>query len=459
MKKISILFIAIIICCFFSGCNINLSSVDVLMRPPKLSGENSLLQQTFESTVRDSESIVMKTPVSGDNRSSYLLYDLDNDTVREALVLYSDPIKDDLVYVTVFKFINDKWSFVSTIKGRSSEIYSVDFADINGDGRFEILMSWSQVISGDSFTPASMGSSGEKLLTIYSYNGSSTTLLKNEAYSKLLVEDINNDSADELFILNISLTNQEKLTSGRIVAFDKEYSIEQELKFQLTGMLEVHNIVCDTYLSSDETHTRVYIDGSISESGIITEVIDIKHNDFSISLPFYESNISAQPLTLRDVRVYSQDIDNDGVVEVPVIEKLPGGIKLSVTDDEKTTLNLTVWSEIDNNQIVVDSKCLLNGTYGYMFVYPEDWFGSITAVYNEKNATITFYSIDSNETLTSALFSIKSTFELDWDENNNGYTKFDENGVYVYGYSIIDDENEDLYISAIEDNFILINQE
>lgn len=459
MKKISVLFIALIICCFFSGCNLSISSVDALMRPPKLSGENSLLQQTFESTIGDSENIVMKTPVSGENRSSYLLYDLDNDSVREAIVLYSDPIKDDLVYVTVFKFVNDKWSFVSTIKGRSSEIYSVDFADINGDGRFEILMSWSQVISGDTFAPAGMGSNGEKLLTIYSYNGSSTTLLKNEAYSKLLVEDINNDSADELFILNISFTNQEKVTLGRIVAFDKEYSIEQELKIQLTGMLDVFNIACDNYSINDETHTRIYIDGSISESGIITEVIDIKHNDLSISLPFYESNVSAQPLTLRDVRVYSQDIDNDGIIEVPVIEKLPGGIKLSANDEEKTALNLTVWSEINNNELIVDSKCLLNGTYGYMFVYPEDWFGNITAIYNEKNATITFYSLDVNETLTASLFSIKSTFELDWEEDNNGYTKFDENGVYVYGYLIIDDENEDLYINTIEDNLILMKQE
>lgn len=429
------------------------------MRPPKLSGENSLLQQTFESTVGDSESIVMKTPVSGDNRSSYLLYDLDNDSVKEALVLYSDPIKDDLVYVTVFKFVNDKWSFVSTIKGRSSEVYSVDFADINGDGSFEILMSWSQVLSGDNFTPVSMNSNGEKLLTIYSYNGSSVTLLKNESYSKLLVADINNDSADELFILNISLTNQQKVTSGRIVAFDNDYLIEQEVKFQLAGMLDVYNIVCDTYSLDDEPHTRVFVDGSISESGFITEVIDIKHSDFSVSIPFYESNISAQPQTLRDVRVYSQDIDNDGIVEIPVIEKLTGGIKISATDNEKMPLNLTVWSEIQNNLMVVDSKCLLNGAYGYVFVYPEIWYGNITAVYNEKNATITFYSLDSNETLTSELFSIKSTFELDWEENSNGYTEFDENGVYVYGYSIVDDENKDLYISIIEDNFILINQE
>ena len=77
----------------------------------------------------------------------------------------------------------------------------------------------------------------------------------------------------------------------------------------------------------------------------------------------------------------------------------------------------------------------------------------------KKNETVTFYSLDDNETLISSLFSIKSTFKLDWEEENDEYTKFDENGVYVYGYSIVDDDNEDLYISTIEDNFILLNQE
>ena len=459
MKKIVALVMVFVICCFFSGCNINIPSVDSLMRPPKLSGENSLLQQTFESTVGDSDSIVMKTPVSGDNRSSYLLYDLDNDTVKEALVLYSDPTKGDLTYITVFKYINKKWSFVSTIKGRSSEIYSVDFSDINGDGASEILISWSQVLSNDAFTPASMISSSEKVLTIYSYNGGSTVLLKNEAYSKLLVEDFDNDSADELFIINISLTNQEKITSGRIVSFDKDYAIEREFKFQLTGMLDVYNIVSDMYLSGDETHTRVYVDGSISESGIITEVIDISHSDFNVFLPFYESNISAQPQTLRDVRIYSQDVDNDGIIEIPVIEKLQGGVKLSATNDEKTDLNLTVWSEIENNSLTVDSKCLLNSAYGYMFIYPEEWFGNITAVYSEKTATITFYSLDENETLIASLFSIKAVFELDWEKVDDSYTKFDENGVYIYSYSINDDKTKDLYLDIIENNFILLNQE
>lgn len=459
VKKVLSILICFIICLCLAGCNINISSVDILMRPPKLSGENSLLQQTFESIVGGSENIIMKTPISGNYRSSYLLYDLDNDSVSEALVLYSDPIKDDLAYISVFKFINEKWSFVSTIRGKSEEVYAVDFADINGDGIFEILISWSSSLSSDSLATTGLGSTNDKILAIFSYNGSSTTLLKNEAYTKLLVEDIDNDLSDELFILNISLSNQEKVTEGRIVSFDSEYSIEQDIKFNLTGMLDVYNIVCDSYAINEEIHSRIYVDGSISETGIITEVIDVSHNTFEVTLPFYESNISAQPFTLRDVRVYSQDFDNDGVIEVPTLEKLLGGIRISADDEQKNSLNLTVWNEIQENKFVVDTKCLLNGTYGYMFIYPEDWVSNITAVYNENNATITFYSIDKNETLLSALFSMKSTFELDWNKNDYGYTKFDENGVFVYSYLIVDEDNKDFYLNTIENNFILLNQE
>lgn len=458
MKKIVPIIIVVIICFSFVIFNTDISSVDILMRPPKLNGENSLLQQTFEATIGDGESVVMKTPVSGDNRSSYLLVDLDNDSISEALVLYTNPVKGELVYVSVFKMIDNEWSFVSEINGKSEEIYAIDFSDINGDGTLEILISWS-LTKTNSYLPAStLGSNGERLLSIYVYDGDSTKLLKNESYTKLLIQDINNDNADEFFIINISLSNQEKVSWGRIISFNNDYSINQDLKFTLTGMLDVQNIACDSYLVNGEAHTRIYVDGSISESGIITEVIDVNHNDFKVELPFYESNISAQPITLRDVRVYSQDFDNDGIVEVPTIEKLSSGIKVS-TANENTSLNLTVWHEVDEMQLNVDTKCLWNGQYGYMFIYPEEWIEVYTTIYDETNATITFYSLDESHKPVNPLFSIRAIFEPKWKENDYDYTKFDENGVYIFGYSIIDEDNEALYISYIENNFALINQE
>ncbi len=460
MKKLIAIILVAVICLSLTGCNVNFSSVDILMRPPKLSGKNSLLQQTFEETIGNSDSVVMKTPLSGDNRSSYMLYDLDNDSVSEALVLYADPSKDSLAYISVFKFVNEKWSFVSTIKGRSEEIFAIDFADINGNGNLEILISWaSSSLQPDSLNSAGLGSINDKNLVIYSYNGNSTTLLKNETYTKLLLEDINNDNSVDLFILNIGLSNQEKVAEGRIVSFDSEYSVENDIKFVLTGMLDVYNIVCDAYALNDESHTRIYIDGAISETGIITEVVDVNHNDFEIMLPFYESNVSAKPLTLRNVRVYCQDFDNDGIVEIPTLENLVGGVRVPANTESKQYLSLTVWSELNVDSLSVDSKCLLNGAYGYMFMFPDEWLGKYTAVYNENDVTLSFYSIDENVTLTERLFSIRAFIDPNWKENNQNYINFDENGVYTYCYQIFDTENEVEYIKLIEDNFISIKQE
>ena len=457
MKKTVSIIICFVICLSFAGCSLNIQSVDSLMRPPKLSGKNSMLQQSFEKTVDYSSSVVMKTPMSGDNRSSYLLFDLDNDSVSEALVLYSDPSKDSVAFVNVFKFVNDKWSLVSKIKGRSEEIYSVDFADINGDNNYEILISWApSSIQNDSL--ASIGLN-DKTLAIYSYNGSSITLRKTEPYSKLLIKDINNDRADDLFILNISLSNQDKVTRGRIVSFDNEYSIVQDVKFNLTGMLDVFNIVSDTYVTENENHSRVYVDGNISENGFITEVIDIEQSSFNVTLPLYESNTSSQPVTLRDTRVSSYDFDNDGVIEIPTVEKLKGSIRIFENSEDNSSLNLTVWSYVEDNNIVIDKKCLFNSTYGYMFIFTDEWLSSVSAIYNEKEAEITFYSLDDNGKLLNPLFSFKTFYELDWNKNSRGYTKFDTNGVFVYGYSISDTENGEEYYNMIKNNLILINQE
>ena len=84
IKKVFLAVFAIVICLCLSGCSIDVSSVEGLMRPPKLSGENSLLQEAFEKYLNSSKNTIMKTPISGENRSSFLYYDLDNNGVKEA---------------------------------------------------------------------------------------------------------------------------------------------------------------------------------------------------------------------------------------------------------------------------------------------------------------------------------------------------------------------------------------
>ncbi len=453
MKKLIAVILVIFVCLSFSGCGFNIASVDSLMRPPKLSGDSSLLQEAFEESV-NSETVVMKTPMSGENRSSYLFYDLDNDNEPEAFVFYSDPVVENLAYVSVFKKLNGEWSWVSNLKGRGEDIYDIQFADINGDTVMELAVSWRSSSSTELVSFDDFGASQSRTMTIYSYNGSALTLIKTESFNTVYIDDFNGDNADELFIINTELSNQTKNTVGKVISFNGNYEVTNTKEFTMTGILEVLGITTDNYIIEEKNHTRIYVDGLISESGVITEVVDITHEDFNVDLPLYNSNISNNSLTLRDVRTVSTDIDSDGIVEIPTLETFEYGVRISSESDVPMPLNLTVWSEINGNEILPDFKCLLNSTYGYMFLFPEESKGELTAVYNADTTTLTYHKLDANGTLGSELFTIRAFSKLNWEENDYDYTKIDEKGAYVYGYILYDDD----FLEYLTENFVLTGQ-
>ncbi len=455
MKKIIALLLTVVVCLSFGGCGLNIASVENLMHPPKLSGDSSLLQEAFENYT-DNATVVMKTPMSGDNRSSYLFYDLDNDGESEGFVFYSNPVVDSFAYISVFKKLNGEWSCISNIKGKGEEIYDVQFADINGDAIMELAVSWNSLSSIELASYDDFGSSQSRTMTIYSYNGSALTLIKTESFNTVFIDDLNGDNSDELFIINTALSNQTKTTVGKIISFSNDYEVTNKREFTMTGILEVLNIVTDNYTVNEENHTRLYIDGLISENGVITEVVDISHSDFLVKLPLYDSNVSNSSLTLRDVRTTCTDIDNDGVVEIPTLETLEYGVRISSESDSAMPFSLTVWSELNLNETVTDFKCLLNSTYGYMVIFPQDSVGKITATYNVDTNVLTYQSLDENGTVGSELFSIRAFSKLNWEENDYNYVKIDEKGAYVYGYLLFDKDNADILTDYINKNFVLI---
>ena len=65
----------------FSGCSLRFTALPNLLRPPKPIGEYSGLQESFESYVATAtgKNFLLKTPITGDYRSSFIMYDMDND--------------------------------------------------------------------------------------------------------------------------------------------------------------------------------------------------------------------------------------------------------------------------------------------------------------------------------------------------------------------------------------------
>lgn len=450
MKKICLVLILSIICLLFSSCDYSIASVDNLMRPPKLNGESRELQKAFEESVDNPEEIVMKNAISGDYRSSFLFYDIDNDNQSEAFVLFSEPSASNLACCSMFKLNNNKWVKVSTIKGRGEEIFEIDFADVNGDEVYEIVLSWTFVPDVQKTISNSLSYSGNRIFTLYSYTGNNLTLMKSDFFTELYIDDFNNDNSDELLMLNIDLTSDENRTTGRIIDFGNDYEIQRDEFFVLSNMLDIFNIVIDSHSEK----TRVYIDGAVKENTYITEIVEIDNKSFDISLPLYENNISENPLTIRNANILSSDIDNDGVIEIPTLQSLPNGNRVS-NNGENTALYLTVWSEFENEVLSIDFKCLYNSIFNYYFIFSDEWDNQIATTYNPDSATLKFFEISEDNSVGNEFISIRAFTTTEWENYNGEYSVFDEDGVFVYA-SIFDESSNIDYDEFIK-NFVIID--
>lgn len=449
MKKVIAICLTVIICLSFSSCDFSINTVDTLMRPPKLSGESNLLQRAFEESIENAENVIMKNPISGNNRSSFLFYDLDNDGVQEGFAFYSDPSTSDIAHVSIFEQINDDWNMVANIKGHGEEIYEFDFADINGDNVLEIIVSWTFLSDADKKN-ISFSNFNDRVLTIYQYTGDSANLLKTEYFTKMFVDDFNKDNCDEILLLNINHANVEYRTTARLLSFDSEYVIKNDINLVLSNMLSIYNIVMD----SANGHTRIFIDGSINENTLITEVIDINQKDFSIILPLYESNISDKPLTVRSTQIFSSDIDDDGVIEIPTYENISNSFNVSSSLKEPMLLPLTVWSEIVDDTLSVDFKCIYNASYNYFYVIPSEWENKVYITYNLDNTVLTFNETTLDGAMGNEIISFKVFNINEWKEYSGKYSKLNENGVFVYSY-FLDHDFE--YSESLLENFIIVN--
>lgn len=450
MKRILAIIIILAICLSFSACEDRFQSVSSLMRPPKLSGEDSVLQEAFEESVSNYENIIMKTPISGKYRSSYILFDIDNDEQEEAIVLYSIPTEGNYVIAKVFKYSNGEWITVSEIKGNTDEIYEVNFADINGDGCHEIFLSWRGIpIATDDINTSYL--SLIRTLMVYSYDGVKTDLIMTEPYTNLFIEDLNNNKSDEILLFNINFANADNQTTVRVLSFNEDYSVLYDNITKITDMIEINNIVSDRVAYGDKMVSRVFVDGTIGKSGIITEIIEFNEDNFSTTLPLYGDNCTSQPKTLRNVKFYCLDIEKDGNIEIPTIDIFPYSQKVSENNTEP--INLIVWLGYEENGFYVKFKTLLNTKVGHVVFIPEDFIGNITAIYDEDNLNLTFYSVDSNGTFEKALFSFRIFTIPDWEENNYNYEMLDKNDTYVYSYLIFKADNYEKYKKFISENF------
>ncbi|WP_425449344.1 hypothetical protein [Dethiothermospora halolimnae] len=352
------LFFITVFMVLLGGCGVN-NSVDDVMRPPKLSITEEKVKNEIDNILEGGGELV--TPLKGDNMSSVNFKDLDKDGKEEIFILYKTN-KDYPLRILILSRRNNGWYKDNTIKGIGHNFDMIDFKDITGNGNSEILVTYNG------------GEYNNKVINIYSYGKENINNIFNNTYEKIACQNLDHDGAIELVLIKL-----DKLKGPRAQLYrgdGNKINLINEVKLD-KRVIGYYNIL----IGNPKSNTKgLFIDGSILEYASITELLVVDKG--KLKNVFYDKNTGIVDKTYREYYCLSEDIDDDGFIEIPKLRR-PRGY-------EGKDFNLVPWiyswySWDGSEGLDIESEGYHNLNQGYYFEFPQKWDYNITLNHIYKN--------------------------------------------------------------------------
>ena len=422
------------------------------MDPPKLTAEqtainNALKQSVISSTIR------LKYPKTGDYRSSFVFHDIDGDDEQEAIAFYSVE-SSDYTRVSLLDQKEGQWVAVYELPGASEDVEFISFANITDNPADDVIIGWS---SPDQ---------EEKELCVYSMVDNTLTLQHSETYSEYILDDLDRDGRDDIFIVHKS-GNSRSASLLQISFNGYEVDVVSEISLS-DAIVEFSHLITGRF-RSDSGQKALFIDELISGSSYATEVFTITSNglipliswemaelDLEEEQPSEElkPTLSLYEQTIRSEQVFCTDINNDSVVEIPISRSLPGYEDEELAEADK--LYLTQYSHLKDESFARVFSAVINRTAGYMIRFPENWIDNVTVVNQVENGEWRFIRYNNElkhslNDISEELARIRVVSQNDYqDKFLENYIELDVKGLFTYYGYIPENVTSDLKISAVE---------
>ncbi len=412
MKKLA----AIILCIMLfslSGCSFEFRSIPNLMRPPLTATEEEL-EESIKSLL--GSNISLRSPESGFHHSAITLHDLDGDKKSEAIIFYVNENDISAVRMSVLKKTGSEWALVSDFAGNGSGIYSIEFYDLNSDGCDDMLVSW--YLFEDRVN---------KTLTVYSSSrkGSeiSFSACATEPYNLMHVEDILGNGEKQIVLVYTDIAKKNGRTHIRLMSLNDENRV---ILLSETKLDE--RIISLSAIKSDRPEElsvpRIYIDAEIPESQMITEVLCWNKISKNFKSLIAYNNQNNNDLTVRSNNLYSTDIDEDGIIEIPLRELL------AESKNGDTSLGyLLEWCSVNDGKLEPKVHYLVNLRENYRLFFPKEYIGRVFVRSDNTTGTWNFVTDSNKELFEIAVYSLD-----EWDDNSKNVTEtlyIDSDKVYA----------------------------
>ena len=240
------------------------------------------------------EDLTYSAPISGDNRQSVQVVDLDGDGNNEYLLFAKDDSETPLK-ILIFSHVASGYVLMDTIEGYGFAFDFVQYAQIDDKPGVEIVVG--RQVSADL----------PKSVSVYRFSSGYARQMLSTGYTGFACEDLNSDGLDDLLLFTAGKSERDnaaavlytfendQLQRSMVSHLSRPISNFQQVK---TGMLQ-------------DGSPAVFATSAENDQGLLLDVFVLTETGLT------NLTEGTQIPLVRNYFLYPEDIDEDGVVEIP----------------------------------------------------------------------------------------------------------------------------------------------
>ena len=367
--------------------------MEELLRAPRLEGDYGEIQAALDSWL--GQSAQLKYPLNGDLLSPFLMSDFDGDGVQDAAVLYTVTDTPNIYMALLQKDDAGAWQVRDSIEGLTETVDTVRFARLQEGGANQIIVGYT-------------AQQEDNYLAVYAYQKGKLEAIFAEPYDQYIVEDITGTGYEDLILLG---TDEEGTAQIKLLSSDREGGFRQAA---VMGLSADKFTGCASLAAGMGAYGGQYLvlDGWTGVSGTNLASVLLRYNEQSQQME-PARQISADDLyeaSLRNVPdLVSQDLDKDGVVEIPTQPEGAGLINLS----QGRRMDFILWMDYTSAQ-PRKSFGILDEELGFYIELPMEWYGSLLLTDGPEENQVELRSQDGQALYMTIRITELSDRSSDW---------------------------------------------
>ncbi len=362
-----------------SGCSFNpLADPKTLIQTPELPSDKQTLSSIISAELPEGASL--QSPRNG-NGSKIQTVDLNGDGISETIVFYQTTT--GRINGLIFEKSGDGWVRKSTIDSGGFTLESVEITDITNDGHRDIVVGYSNDTTNSE--------TSSKRLVIYSYDKGKVVQVDDIPYSYYSIVDMDGDGINDLVISKINNSGYVNISAYRY-----------KNGFQLMSSMDLLNTI-----GSDHFYNVVAGKVTPSQNGIIMDQT-LGVSGFSHLIVMEDGKLEdvfplSQQATYKDIQIMSEDVNNDGILEIGMAEIPEGWENIAPTEIPRLT-SYYQWSGGAQLTKLV-SQQYRDEQGRFVIKFSPEWINKVTIdTKSNKNQDLRFILKDTGEKVAEVRF-------------------------------------------------------